>query len=277
MLCAYYAFRWGNGAIEGKLEEDSRLAIFQREWFEGKKALDIGCNSGDFTLEVARRFAPAFIMGIDCDADLITQARTTLKEYISKLAVTEAFREVQKDHGRKDEHHRDDADNDDDEELPLSFRLWKPPASTQPSVDPLPNIGSFASGVRFPYNVVFKRENIATDVHTGKDYDVITCLSVTKWIHLYHGDAGIQQLFHLAYALLLPGGYFILEPQKWKSYHNRRDTNETTRAHYDSIALRPSAFSTYLLETVGFRSMTLLKVCSTSAHGFRRPVYLYQK
>ncbi|OQR93202.1 hypothetical protein ACHHYP_02805 [Achlya hypogyna] len=260
----YYAFRWG-GAIEGKLEEDSRLSIFQKEWFEGKKALDIGCNSGDFTLEIARRFAPAFIMGVDCDADLITQARASLKEYISKLAVQEAFREVQKEEG-----------DDEDEELPLSFRLWKPPASTQPAVDPLPNIGSFASGVRFPYNVVFKRENIAMDVHTGKDYDVIT-LSVTKWIHLYHGDAGIKQLFHLVHALLMPGGRFILEPQKWKSYHNRKHTNETTRMNYESITLRPSDFSAYLLETVGFRSVTLLKVCSTSNHGFRRPVYLYQK
>ncbi|OQR90136.1 hypothetical protein THRCLA_09431 [Thraustotheca clavata] len=263
----YYNFRWG-GAIEGKLEEDSRLTIFKKEWFEGKKALDIGCNSGDFTLEVARRFAPAFIMGIDCDAELITQARSTLKEYISKLAVTEAFQKVQKECK---------IELDDDEDIPLSFRLWKPTAAVTTATDPFPNVGSFASGVLFPYNVVFKRENIVTDVHTGKDYDVITCLSVTKWIHLYHGDEGIKQLFHLIYSLLMPGGLFILEPQKWKSYHNRKHTNDTTRTNYDSIKLRPKDFEAYLLGTVGFQSMTLLKVCSTSTHGFRRPVYLYQK
>jgi len=34
-------------------------------------------------------------MGIDLDADLITQARASLKEYIAKMAVKEAFREIQ--------------------------------------------------------------------------------------------------------------------------------------------------------------------------------------
>ncbi|KAF0717338.1 Aste57867_2369 [Aphanomyces stellatus] len=258
----YYAFRLG-GTIEGQLEEDPRLAVFQKEWFEGKKALDIGCNSGNMTLEIGRRFSPAFIMGVDADPDLITQARASLKEYISKLTVAEAFRDVQKD---------------EDEEFPLSFRLWKPSAAAQAAKpDPLPNIGSFASGVRFPYNVVFKRENIVLDTHTGKDYDVITCLSVTKWIHLFHGDDGLKKLFHLVYALLMPGGHFVLEPQKWKSYYNRKHTNETTRENYDRIQLRPKDFEAYLCGPVGFSSVQLLKVCSTSTQGFKRPIYLYTK
>ncbi|KAF0734605.1 hypothetical protein AaE_009130, partial [Aphanomyces astaci] len=257
----YYAFRLG-GAIEGKLEEDSRLSVFKKEWFEGKKALDIGCNSGDMTLEIARRFSPAFIMGIDADPDLITQARASLKEYISKLAVTEAFRDVQKE-GHSDK--PQDDDNTEDDELPLSFRLWKPATHHVSSADPLPNIGSFASGyevvsvVCFPYNVVFKRENIVDDTHTGKEYDVITCLSVTKWIHLFHGDDGLKQVFHLVYALLMPGGRFVLEPQKWKSYFNRKHTNATTQANYDRIALRPKDFAQYLCHTVGFSSVELLK------------------
>ncbi|CAK4678234.1 unnamed protein product [Aphanomyces euteiches] len=270
----YYNFRL-RGAIEGKLEEDPRLSVFEKEWFEGKKALDIGCNSGEMTLEIARRYSPAFIMGVDADPDLINTARVSLKEYISKLTVTEAFREVQS--------------REDDEELPLSFRLWKPTIHATP--EPLPNIGSFASGVRFPYNVVFKRENIILDTHTGKDYDVITwykaalfqpsnsvsSLSVTKWIHLFHGDDGLKQLFHLVYSLLLPGGLFVLEPQKWKSYYNRKHTNDTTRANYDRIKLRPKDFEEYLTATVGFSSVKLLKVCSTSTQGFKRPIYLYTK
>ncbi|ETV94875.1 hypothetical protein, variant [Aphanomyces invadans] len=270
----YYAFRLG-GAIEGKLEEDSRLTAFKKEWFEGKKALDIGCNSGDMTLEIARRFSPAFIMGIDADPDLITQARASLKEYISKLTVAEAFREVTREDPSSNTVASKDIDADDDD-LPLSFRLWKPPTH-HASHDPLPNIGSFASGVRFPYNVVFKRENIVLDRHSGKDYDVITCLSVTKWVHLFHGDDGLKQLFHLVYALLMPGGRFILEPQKWKSYYNRKHTNATTLANYDRIALRPKDFQEYLCATVGFTSVELLKVCSTSTHGFKRPIYLYTK
>ncbi|RHY57917.1 hypothetical protein DYB30_008683, partial [Aphanomyces astaci] len=235
----YYAFRLG-GAIEGKLEEDSRLSVFKKEWFEGKKALDIGCNSGDMTLEIGT-FHP----------DLITQARASLKEYISKLAVTEAFRDVQKE-GHSDK--PQDDDNTEDDELPLSFRLWKPATHHVSSADPLPNIGSFASG-----------------------YEVVSVLSVTKWIHLFHGDDGLKQVFHLVYALLMPGGRFVLEPQKWKSYFNRKHTNATTQANYDRIALRPKDFAQYLCHTVGFSSVELLKVCSTSTHGFKRPIYLYTK
>ncbi|RHY32866.1 hypothetical protein DYB32_002154 [Aphanomyces invadans] len=213
MICRrYYAFRLG-GAIEGKLEEDSRLTAFKKEWFEGKKALDIGCNSGDMTLEIG---AYPFTCTLD----------------------NELTRE-----------------------------------------DPSSN----TVAVRFPYNVVFKRENIVLDRHTGKDYDVITwsvhplSLSVTKWVHLFHGDDGLKQLFHLVYALLMPGGRFILEPQKWKSYYNRKHTNATTLANYDRIALRPKDFQEYLCATVGFTSVELLKVCSTSTHGFKRPIYLYTK
>ena len=44
------------------------------------------------------------------------------------------------------------------------------------------------------------------------------CLSVTKWIHLNFGDLGIKRLFKKVYNSLRVGGYFVLEPQDWKSY-----------------------------------------------------------
>jgi 7SK snRNA methylphosphate capping enzyme len=43
-------------------------------------------------------------------------------------------------------------------------------------------------------------------------------LSVTKWIHLHHGDDGIRSFFYKVYASLRAGGRFILEPQSWSSY-----------------------------------------------------------
>ena len=43
-------------------------------------------------------------------------------------------------------------------------------------------------------------------------------MSVTKWMHLHGGDDVMREFFQRVKDLLQPGGYFILEPQPWKSY-----------------------------------------------------------
>lgn len=53
-------------------------------------------------------------------------------------------------------------------------------------------------------------------------FDTVLCLSLTKWIHLNWGDAGIKRLFHRIFAHLRPGGYLILEAQSFQSYSKRR-------------------------------------------------------
>lgn len=40
--------------IGQELEEDPRVKVFKKEWFEGKDCLDIGCNSGLITISVGK-------------------------------------------------------------------------------------------------------------------------------------------------------------------------------------------------------------------------------
>lgn len=73
-------------------------------------------------------------------------------------------------------------------------------------------------------------------------YDMITCLSVTKWVHLNHGDEGLLRLFRTLRGLLEDGGRLLLEPQSWRSYHRRRGVSNVTRHHYETIAIKPDSF-----------------------------------
>ena len=78
----YYGYR------NPKVPDDPRLKLFHSEWFPDKTVLDIGCNIGNITLEVARNFSPKHVLGIDIDSSLIRAAnkslRCTIQEHVSK-------------------------------------------------------------------------------------------------------------------------------------------------------------------------------------------------
>ncbi|GAB9474479.1 RNA methyltransferase [Globisporangium polare] len=324
---SYYTFRLGQSR-QGELEDDPRLSALEKAWFCGKRGLDIGCNSGDLTIAIAKKMEPAYLLGIDVDAQLVSRARSNLKDLLQQEQIKKAFDTIAPvslaatatvSSGAPDTPvtsilpvHKADSSmsngstsdktvmeteamaastegNGDKStssaiavtpspfatEMPLSFRLWKPPM--QATMQLPKALGKATTGTSFPANVVFKREDIVTDTHAGKDYDFITCFSVTKWIHLFHGDDGIKGVFAQIHQLLAPGGRFIVEPQPWKSYHKRKFTSEVTAANYQKIELRPKDFPAFLVDTIGFKKCTFLQVCRTSANGFRRPVYVVEK
>lgn len=70
----YYGYR-----NRGAFEEDLRLSVMKKEWFQGKVCLDIGSNTGQVTLAVAREFVPAKITGIDIDSKLVRTAWKNLQ------------------------------------------------------------------------------------------------------------------------------------------------------------------------------------------------------
>ncbi|GFP82274.1 probable RNA methyltransferase at5g51130 [Phtheirospermum japonicum] len=73
----YYGYRVGQD-----LDEDPRLKMMKKEWFEGKDCLDIGCNSGLMTISLAKKFGCRSILGIDIDGARIEDAHWTLRKVI---------------------------------------------------------------------------------------------------------------------------------------------------------------------------------------------------
>ncbi|XP_055847543.1 probable RNA methyltransferase CG1239 [Episyrphus balteatus] len=219
----YYGYR------NSKDFHDVRLDVFEanKELFNGKEILDIGCNSGLVTMEVAKKLEIKHITGIDIDKGLINK---TIK-FISKLKK------------------------------------------------------SSSGNVRknFPFNVSFihgnyvLRDDILLEIEEPQ-FDLILCLSVTKWIHLNFGDNALKQAFRRMYAQLRHGGRLILEPQPWDGYKRRKKLTPEIFKNYREINFKPQDFTDYLLSSeVGFKSVTLLAVPDHRTEGFRRPIQLFLK
>lgn len=169
----YYSYRRENDSssiYDARLEEISET-FKQFPWssnglsdiVEGKRCLDLGCNSGLVTIDIAMHFRPSWIIGVDLDRDLILKARSSLE-----------------------------------------------------------NLPQVISDIRFSC------DNILDYLHCPMNYDVVFCLSVTKWIHLNSGDEGIILLFAKIKQSLKAGGIFILEPQPYASYARRKNLSKVS-------------------------------------------------
>lgn len=71
------------------------------------------------------------------------------------------------------------------------------------------------------------QENYVPDSEEGvtstrAQFDVILALSITKWVHLNWGDAGLRRMFRKMFHHLRPGGRLILEPQPFNSYARKK-------------------------------------------------------
>ncbi|XP_055857287.1 7SK snRNA methylphosphate capping enzyme bin3 [Episyrphus balteatus] len=135
----------------------------------------------------------------------------------------------------------------------------------------------------FPKNVFFRQTNYVLKEETllnndTQQYDLIVCLSVTKWIHLNFGDNGLKMAFKRMFNQLRPGGKLILEAQNWASYKKKKDLTETIYNNYKNIEFFPNKFHEYLLSNeVGFSHSYTLGVPRHMSKGFCRPIQLYAK
>ena len=77
----YYGYRNKNN------ENDQRIELLQKTWFENKTCLDIGCNVGHLTLWIAKHFQPFKIKGVDIDPELVKAAKSNVVHYIDENSV----------------------------------------------------------------------------------------------------------------------------------------------------------------------------------------------
>ncbi|XP_045822584.1 probable RNA methyltransferase At5g51130 [Trifolium pratense] len=255
---SYYNYRIGDG-----VDCDPRLKVFRKEWFEGKDCLDIGCNSGIITIQIALKFNCRSILGVDIDSDRVEDGNWNLRKTARLKSAANKPSKVSK---LKDNSHTDHSENN--ATVPSNVD------TKEISIEP-----SSLEQVDLLKTVSFKRENFVLTPHPlGKQYDTILCLSVSKWIHLNWGDDGLITLFAETWKLLRPGGIFVLEPQPWKSYVSNRAVSETTAANFRNIKFRPQDFQEILLDKIGFRTVEAITSDLTgSTTGFNRPILIFQK
>ncbi|KAF6164471.1 hypothetical protein GIB67_025297 [Kingdonia uniflora] len=238
-----------------EVKEDPRLKVFKKEWFEGKDCLDIGCNQGLITISIAKEYCCRSIRGIDIDANLVNSAYWNLKR-ISKLVSTSSQSSIAS-------------------ESELSKRVN---GSLEQSTVPT-NEDSGLPQNDLLNRVSFQKENFVERVCPhSEEYDVILCLSVSKWIHLNWGDDGLVTLFSNVWRLLRPGGIFVLEPQPWKSYQKNYRVSETATFNYNNIVFYPCLFQEILLDKIGFKTVeNITESLPGSVTGFDRPIFVLRK
>jgi 7SK snRNA methylphosphate capping enzyme len=249
----YYGYR-----ISNDTDEDPRLKVLKKEWFEGKDCLDIGCNSGIMTIHSAKKFGCRSILGVDIDTSRIEDAHWHLRKFVRMQNSTKPSEKKSSSEGADGVH-----------------------GSKEPSVS-LSNGEAKADSAEtkdLSQIVSFQKENfVQTRNLDDNRYDTILCLSVTKWVHLNWGDDGLITLFSKIWRLLQPGGIFVMEPQPWKSYENNRRVSETTAMNYRTIVLRPDRFQEILLDKIGFRTVEdLTSSLSGASKGFDRQILAFQK
>ena len=184
----YYSFRPG--------VNERRLAQLPAKYFVGRSLLDVGCNSAEFTLLVARRYHPPFVQGVDIDPALVQAAESRRAQIVRELA---AMRPV----------------------LPKTWGLWD---------------AYFTDRIRFAQTDVL-------EFRPEREFGTVMCLSVSKWVHLNHGDAGLLRLFDALYAATEPQGFLVFEYQRWQSYKNSRNVSLAGRTNFDRLAMRPEDFA----------------------------------
>lgn len=114
-------------------------------------------------------------------------------------------------------------------------------------------------------------EGLSEREGAGK-FEVVLLFSVTKWLHLHHGDEGMMRLFRSLHTFLPPGGIVVIEPQERENYARAVKKNKDLREVYKTIEIWPP-FENEMLG-VGFK---LEQRIERVEGGFSRPLLVWRK
>ncbi|KAH7099111.1 Bin3-domain-containing protein [Auriculariales sp. MPI-PUGE-AT-0066] len=271
----YHAYYQKRGS---DFEGDERLALLPPGIFHGKRVLDIGCNEGYVTCEIAQRHGARQVVGVDIDAELVSLAWKR-RRYLwslqkpAHLDITAATGKRK----RREETHGKPASNNSASSTRSADDFHYFPAALQHMLGPLPlprpNFNVVSTS--FPHNVSFVASDWAANgCHLdSQGYSVVVALSVTKWIHLNDGDDGIRRVFNRVYDVLQPGGVFVLEVQPSDSYHKARRMHPRLKAV--KLELKPEQFGEELVK-LGFQEQDI-SIEDANEGGFKRPLRIYTK
>ncbi|KAJ3005848.1 UNVERIFIED_CONTAM: hypothetical protein HDU68_004379 [Siphonaria sp. JEL0065] len=249
---SYYGRR--NGFLDQRI--DPRLVLLPQDQIDNKSVLDVGCNTGLVALSLALHSNPKLVVGIDVDPKLIVKAKK------DRAAVAASISKDRKEIGY----------------YPITAQLL---------LAPLPII-EHANTPGFPHNLDFRVSNFVTDpLIPSQKFDTVLALSITKWIHVKHGDAGLRLFFKKCWTVLNKGGVLIVEPQAWDGYDKAARKNDGLREFADSatvkrksrLSLRPDDFPTLLINEIGFSSFERLGTSFNPMQqkGFQREMIMFVK
>ncbi|KDN48298.1 hypothetical protein RSAG8_02890, partial [Rhizoctonia solani AG-8 WAC10335] len=253
----------------GNQTSDLRLKALSPNLFKGKRVLDIGCNEGWVTCEIASRYEAQEVIGIDIDAELVSRAWRHRREVWSlqyprtpsRVALADTWEEENMDQPENDIH------------FPECFPSLFGPVPIPPQHSTFPN------------NVSFHQSDWASQGCAADElgYNVVVAFSVSKWIHVHGGDDGIKRFFSrvrdvlAACATKASPGIFVLEAQPWAGYLSAMRKANLTRPKeqkpLESLKLSPDEFPS-VLSQLGFSKSQCAGMVGEG--GFKRPIDIYE-
>lgn len=219
-------------------------------------------------MTIAEKFNPASIVGIDIDKRLIDAATSSVKRALYNYRVMKK----NQDQVQNSQSERFTSSSLVPRNIVLNRLLLKPAQPiSQPNIDN--NSG------KFPFNIQFEQADIMNSSSgvSSSSWGVILCMSLTKWIHLNHGDSGLISFFQRLFAMSCPGGRVIIEYQPWKSYIKNRNASDHIKETFKTIKIQPQDFESILSNDIGFRIEYRLGTPLDRATGFNRPILVLIK
>ncbi|KAF9974501.1 hypothetical protein BGZ65_008695 [Modicella reniformis] len=261
---------------------DMRLEFLDPSLFRGKRVLDIGCNSGLLTVFIAVHYKPFKIQGVDIDPSLIGKAQNFVLKTFSQIS-HQTYKQQKSSSlplpGLQREKRDGDATTVDD----VPYEAYFPRALHKiHGFLPVPP-KTHTTEKLFPHNIELRVADWVTETRNQQDaeaeqWDVILACSLTKWIHLHHGDTGLKRFFQKIYRSLAPGGILLLEPQSFGTYCKRSKILPEMSATFKTIEFKPDQFQEYLLSPeVGFKEAVHLGHSEGSAKNFNRDIFMFRK